>query len=159
MTDQTVTHAAFTLERVYDAAPSRVFHAFTDHDARQRWFFKSDSWALHDHTDGGAAVGARESSRFSPPGSDAQITNDSVYLDIVPNERLIFAYAMTIDGKPISASLATAEFRAEGQGTRLIFTEQGAYLDGPGETGVEGREEGTRLMLEDLGREIDRQTA
>lgn len=157
MTDQTVTHATFTLERVYDASPERVFHAFTDHDARQRWFFKSDSWAVHEHTDDGARIGGRESSRFSPPGSDAQITNDSVYLDIVQNERLIFAYGMTIDGKPISASLATVELRPEGKGTRLCFTEQGAYVDGPGETGVEGREEGTRAMLEDLGKELARQ--
>jgi len=159
MTDSTTTHATFTLERVYDASPERVFHAFTDHDARQRWFFKTDSWALHEHTDGGARIGARESSRFSPPGADVQITNDSIYLDIIPNERLIFAYGMTIEGKPISASLATVELRAEGKGTRLVFTEQGAYLDGSGETGVEGREEGTRAMLEDLGRELERRTA
>ena len=147
-----ITHATFFLERVYDAAPARVFHAFTDPDARRRWFFKTDSWSLHAHSGGELAIGAQESSRFSPPGATVLITNDSIYLDVAPNERLIFAYAMTLGGAPLSSSLATVEFRAEGKGTRLVFTEQGAYLDG----NVAGREEGTREMLESLAAELAR---
>jgi uncharacterized protein YndB with AHSA1/START domain len=147
-----VTHATFCCERVYDAAPARVFHAFTDAEARRRWFFQADAWALHRHSGGETAVGAVESSAFSPPGADMVITNDSVYLDVVENARLVFAYQMTIAGKRISASLATAEFRAEGKGTRLVFTEQGAYFDDPGQ--VAGREEGTRELLEALAAEL-----
>ncbi|WP_425998479.1 SRPBCC domain-containing protein [Caulobacter sp. DWR1-3-2b1] len=147
-----ITHATFFLERVSDAAPARAFHAFTDPDARRRWFFKTDSWSLHAHSGGELAIGAQESSRFSPPGATVLITNDSIYLDVAPNERLIFAYAMTLGGAPLSSSLATVEFRAEGKGTRLVFTEQGAYLDG----NVAGREEGTREMLELLAAELAR---
>ncbi len=147
-----VTHATFCLDRVYDAAPARVYLAFTDPEARKRWFFQADAWALHRHSGGETAVGAAESSAFSPPGADVVITTDSLYLDVVPNERLVFAYQMTVAGKPISASLATAEFRPEGQGTRLVFTEQGAYFDDPGQ--VAGREEGTRELLEALEAEL-----
>jgi len=147
-----ITHATFFLERVYDATPARVFHAFTDPAARLRWFFKADSWTIHAHTGGELAVGAQESSRFSPPGASVLITNDSIYLDVAPNERVIFAYAMTINDAPLSSSLATVEFRPEGKGTRLVFTEQGAYLDG----NVAGREEGTREMLETLAAEVAR---
>jgi uncharacterized protein YndB with AHSA1/START domain len=150
MTD--ITHATFFLERVYDATPARVFHAFTDPAARLRWFFKADSWSIHAHTGGELAIGARESSRFSPPGASVVITNDSIYLDVVENERVIFAYAMTINDAPLSSSLATVEFRPEGRGTRLVFTEQGAYLDG----NVAGREEGTLQMLETLAVEVAR---
>ncbi|MDP1631790.1 MAG: SRPBCC family protein [Caulobacter sp.] len=149
-----VTHATFCLERVYDAPPARVFHAFTDPQARRRWFFKTDSWTLHAHSGGDLAVGAVESSRFSPPGASVLITNDSTYLDIVADARLVFAYAMTLAGAPLSASLATVEIRPEGGGARLIFTEQGAYFDGP--DSVAGREEGTRQMLETLANEIAR---
>lgn len=145
-----ITHATFCLERVYDAAPARVFHAFTDPEARRRWFFKTDSWSLHKHSGGELAIGAQESSLFSPPGASVLITNDSIYLDVVENERLIFAYSMTLGGEPLSSSLATVELRAEGKGTRIVFTEQGAYLDG----NVAGREEGTRLMLESLAADI-----
>lgn len=153
MTDGTVTHATICLDRVYDAPPARVYQAFTDKAARRRWFFQTDHWALHRHSGGETAVGAPESSAFSPPGADVVITNDSLYLDVVPNERLVFAYYMSVAGKPISASLATAEFKPEGKGTRLVFTEQGAYFDDPGQ--VAGREEGTRELLEALAAELE----
>ncbi|MFA7263254.1 MAG: SRPBCC family protein [Caulobacter sp.] len=156
MTDLAVTHATFCVERVYDATPARVFHAFTDREARDRWFFKTDSWTIHAHTGGDLAVGAVESSRFSPPGAAVVITNDSTYLDIVPDRRLIFAYGMTVAGAPISASLATVEFRPEGAGTRLVFTEQGAYFEG--REAVASREEGTVGMLETLADEVARST-
>lgn len=148
-----VTHATICLERVYDAEPARVFRAFTDHDARRRWFFQVDAWTLHRHSGGALGVGEAESSAFSPPGADIVITNDSVYLDVVENERLVFAYHMTIDGKRISVSLATVEFRSEGAGTRIVFTEQGAYFDDPGQ--VAGREEGSRELLEALAAELE----
>ena len=34
----TVTHATFTLERVYPAPPQRVFAAWSDPAAKARWF-------------------------------------------------------------------------------------------------------------------------
>lgn len=147
-----LTHATFCVERVYDAPPARVFHAFTDLEARMRWFFMTDSWSLHAHSGGELGVGKTESSRFSPPGADVIITNDSIYLDVAPNERLIFAYAMTLGGAPLSSSLSAVEFKPEGRGTRLIFTEQGVYLDG----NVEGRIEGTEGLMARLGEEIAR---
>lgn len=150
-----LTHATFCVERVYDAQPARVFHAFTDPDARMRWFFQVHDWSLHEHSGGELGVGKAESSRFSPPGADLMITNDSIYLDVAPNERLIFAYAMTLDGAPLSSSLSTVEFRPEGKGTRLVFTEQGVYLDG----NVSGRIEGTEGLLLALGEDLERESA
>lgn len=147
-----LTHATFCVERLYDAAPARVFHAFTDKAARMRWFFKTDSWTLHAHSGGELGVGKTESSRFSPPGAEVIITNDSVYLDVAPDERLIFAYAMTLGGAPLSSSLSTVEFQAAGRGTRVVFTEQGVYLDG----NVDGRIEGTEQLLVTLGEELGR---
>lgn len=149
-----ITHAAFCLERFYDARPARVFHAFTDPQARMRWFFEADSdtWTLHRHSGGALGIGERESSRFSPRDAPVQITNDTIYLDVAPAERVIFAYAMTLDDAPLSSSLVTVEFRPEGKGTRVMFTEQGAYLDG----NVAGREEGTGWMLDRLADELAR---
>jgi hypothetical protein len=56
---------------------------------------------------------------------------------------------MTREAVPISASLATVEFVAEGEGTRLRFTEQIALLDG-GDTTAD-REAGWRGLLDKLG--------
>jgi uncharacterized protein YndB with AHSA1/START domain len=132
-----VVHASFTIERSYAASPARVFAAFADPAQKRRWFdFR---------------VGGFERSRFRFQGGPP-ITNDSVYQVIQPNERIILAYAMAIDGAPLSGSLLTMEFVPEGTGTRLVFTEQGAYLDG--KDGPINREEGSRELLESLARTL-----
>jgi uncharacterized protein YndB with AHSA1/START domain len=55
-------------------------------------------------------VGGHEFSRFRFGGGD-EITNDTIYQDIVPNHRIVIAYTMTVGGKRISSSLATMEFK------------------------------------------------
>jgi uncharacterized protein YndB with AHSA1/START domain len=155
MTERSVTHATFTIERVYDASPARVFKAFADPAAKRRWFAEGEGWEIEKfETD--FRVGGFERSRFCFRGG-APITNDTVFQNIVPNERIIIAYWMTIDGNPISSSQATMEFRKEVAGTRLVFTEQGAYLDGY--DNVDQREAGTRELLEALDKELKRQAA
>jgi len=71
----------------------------------------------------------------------------------VPERRIIVAYSMTVGGNPISASLATLQFEPDGKGTRLVFTEQGAFLDGYDDAGQ--REEGWRELLEALARAVE----
>lgn len=155
MTQRSVTHATFVIERVYDASPARVFKAFADPAAKRRWFAEGEGWEIEKfETD--FRVGGFERSRFRFQGG-GPITNDTIFQNIVPNERIIIAYWMTIDGNPISASQATMEFRKEGAGTRLVFTEQGAYLDGY--DNVDQREAGMRELLEALEKELTRQQA
>jgi uncharacterized protein YndB with AHSA1/START domain len=38
VTDRSVTHATFVVERSYDAPPARVFAAWADPEAKARWF-------------------------------------------------------------------------------------------------------------------------
>ncbi|MDB5367413.1 MAG: polyketide cyclase [Rhodospirillales bacterium] len=57
----------------------------------------------------------------------------------------------------ISVSLATIEFKGDRAGTRLIFTEQGAFLDDFDKT--EYREEGSRAILEALAKEFEGELA
>ena len=54
----------------------------------------------------------------------------SRYHDIVPEQRIVYAYDLVLDGRLVSVSLATIELHPEGSGTRLVFTEHGAFLDG-----------------------------
>jgi hypothetical protein len=60
---------------------------------------------------------------------------------------------MTLEQTRISVSLATVEFTPLGEnGTHLVFTEQGAFLDGhelPAR-----RSEGMGSLLDALGREL-----
>ena len=57
---------------------------------------------------------------------------------------------MFLDQIRISVSVATAEFRPERDGTRLVFTEQGAFLDG--HELPRQREQGMGGLLDSLGR-------
>lgn len=80
------------------------------------------------------------------------MTFDSLFLDIVPNARIVFAYSMTIGGSPLSSSLATVELSARGPETTLRFTEHTAFLDG--NDGSAARREGSIELLEALAREL-----
>lgn len=146
MTERSVTHATFAIERHYDVAPARVFAAFSDPTIKRRWFLEGEGWEIDEYeTD--FRVGGREYSRFRFRGGP-EITNDTVYQDIVPDQRIIIAYSMAIGGQRISASLQTIELEADGTGTRLTLTEHGAFLDGHDDPA--GREHGTRGLLDAL---------
>jgi len=153
MTERSVVHATFVINRVYDASPARVFKAFSNSEARDRWFVKSEGWPVAEYTYD-FRVGGQERGRFSPDGTMV-VLNETTYWDIVPDQRIISAYAMDIDGNRISVSVATIELKPEGKGTRLTYTEQGAFLDGydiPAQ-----REAGCRDLYEKLAAELERQ--
>ena len=76
------------------------------------------------------------------------------YHDIVPGERIVYAYRMTLDDKPLSSSLASIEIRPEGDGTRLTLTEYGVYFDGFDEKDAAGREHGTNWLMDRLGESL-----
>ena len=61
------------------------------------------------------------------------------------DRRIVYSYSMHIDEKKISVSLATIEFEPSDKGTKLILTEQGAFLDGYDDAG--SRERGTGALL------------
>lgn len=149
MTQPTVFNT-FTIERLYPAAPARVFSALRDPVKKRRWFAEGEGFTIDSYTLD-FQVGGFERTRFRPDGGPP-MTNDCVYLEIVPEERVVFAYAMTIAGEPLSSSLGTMELIVEGNGTRLRYTEQTAYTSG--EDGSAGRREGTEELFESLGREL-----
>jgi uncharacterized protein YndB with AHSA1/START domain len=78
---------------------------------------------------------------------------EAVYQDIVPGERIVYSYDMKMNDERISVSLATVQLEAAEGGTRLTFTEQGAYLDGLDTP--EQREHGTGELLDALGRSVE----
>ena len=150
MTKRSATHATFTLERTYDSPPAKVFNAFADPAIKRRWFVEGEGWEVEEFSPD-FKVGGYERSRFRFRGG-APVRNDTTYHDIVPNERIIMAYTMTVGENRISASLATFEFKPEGAGTKLVLTEQGAFLDGL--DSVEPRKGGWRDLLEALGKAL-----
>jgi len=142
MSDRSATHSTFVIERTYDAAPSRVFAAWADAEAKGRWFGPGEKDHELDFREGG-----RE--RFEAAGGGAVYSYDALYEDIVADQRIVYTYNMLRDGVRISVSVSTVELLADGDGTHLRYTEQGVYLDG--EDTPEQREHGTREVLDKLG--------
>ncbi len=147
MSARSAVHGTFALERVYDAAPARVFKAWADPAIKARWFVAPADW-LQLERSMDFRIGGTERLR-GRKGSGIVSTFDSVYHDIVPDQRIIYSYDMHLDERHISVSLATVELKAEGAGTRVVITEQGAFLDGYDDGG--SRERGTRILLDQLG--------
>jgi uncharacterized protein YndB with AHSA1/START domain len=146
MTDRFVTHATFSLERVYEAPPARVFAAWADPRAKARWFAGPEAEHELDFR-----VGGREAARGHHQDGSV-LTFESTYHDIVPNERVVYASVLYGGETLATVSLTTVEFAAAGDGTRLRLTQQGTFLDGHEEPAW--REQGTEDQLVALGAEL-----
>jgi uncharacterized protein YndB with AHSA1/START domain len=158
VTDHSVIHDTFSIERTYPAAPSRVFAAFASKEAKDAW---------GDDPDVGSAAGDTGATEFDfRPGGrekfgftyqDRAYRYDAIYYDIVPDQRIVYSYEMYADDARISVSVATIEFAKSGDGTALTWTEQGAYLDGiDGADAPALRKEGTAEMLDGLASYLER---
>jgi uncharacterized protein YndB with AHSA1/START domain len=154
MTGRSVEHATFAVERTYEASPARVFAAWADPAAKGRWFGSPDDRAGELELD--FRVGGRELNRGTAPTGQTY-TFEAYYQDIVPDERIVYTYEMQLDDQRISVSLATVELTPLAAGTRLIYTEQGAFLDGLDAPAQ--REQGTGGLLDALGEELLREVA
>lgn len=150
------THSSFTITRAYPTSSEEVFTAFSDPAKKRRWFAEGESFIVEEFKMD-FHVGGAETSRYrvkagTPLKEGTLLGNDTIYLDIVPNKRIILAYSMTLGDQRISASLATIELREHSGQTLLTFTEQGAFLEGA--DGPRIREDGWRQLLERLAKEF-----
>ena len=144
-----VEHATFVLERTYPAPPARVFEAWAVPEAKAQWFGALD-FTLD------FRVGGRETNGGGPDGGPFY-RYEATYRDIVPDARIVYTTEMFIDDRIMSVSVATIELAADGDGTRLVLTEHGAFLDGL-ETAAQ-REHGTGELLDKLGATLTRTPA
>jgi uncharacterized protein YndB with AHSA1/START domain len=160
MTERSVLHDTFTIERTYPATPSRVFAAFASGEAKEAW---GDTGDVEAADSPGASefdfrVGGRE--RFSHKYQGTTYRYDGLYYDIVADQRIVYSYEMYAGDVRISVSVATIEFAKDRDGTALTWTEQGAYLDGiDGPEASSLRQGGTSEMLDGLGAYLHRRAA
>ena len=146
--DHHVTHATFTLERSYSAPPARVFAAWADPAAKARWFTPG-AGSGHELD---FRIGGREVATGGPEGGPL-MTFETLYQDIVPEQRIVYTSTLSAGADLMTVSLTTVEFTpGEGGGTRLVLTEQGAFLDGQEQPAW--REQGTADQLEALAAEL-----
>jgi uncharacterized protein YndB with AHSA1/START domain len=147
MTHRPIAHGSFTIERVYDASPARVFRALSDVEIKARWFIGPEDWNQIkrevDFTVGGVEI---LHGRF---GHGLETLYTARFHAIVPDQRIVWVYDMRLNQTHHSVSLATIEIEPAKGGTRLLFTEQLAFLDGTdGLEGTASRERGTAAHLD-----------
>src|SRR5580704_15292682 len=147
---RSVVHATFCIERTYPSSPAQLFKALTDPAAKAKWFTGGSGYTLL-----ARAMDARPGGREHVKGrleSGVVATFDAVYHDVVADERIVYSYEMHLDDRKISVSLATLEIKRAGTHTRLVMTEQGAFLDGHDDAG--SREHGSNFLLDALGKSL-----
>jgi uncharacterized protein YndB with AHSA1/START domain len=144
-TKMTTNHATFTLEREYPVPPAAVFARWAEPAAKARWFAGGDAEHELDFRVGGVEIaqGARDG---------AVLTFESRYHDIVEDSRIVYASTLRTDDTLATVSLTTVEFVPVEGGTRLVLTEQGAFLDGHEQPSW--REQGTSDQLAALGADL-----
>ena len=145
MTDRGVIHSTFSLERVYQASPARVFAAWADPAAKARWFSPHGPHKLD------FRVGGREVNHARSPGGQ-DMSFESHYHDIVADQRIAYTSTLSVADTVVTVSLTTVELTPEGDSTRLVLTEHGAFLDGHEQP--DWREQGTRGWLDALGADL-----
>lgn len=147
VTERSQTHATFVIERTYPVPVEAVWHALSDNDERDQWFGAGDAFDVQEKTHefrvGGH--GTEEGQWHGGPRSRFI----SVYTDIVDLQRIVFTYDMWVEERHLSTSLTTIVLEPDGDYTRLTYTEQGVHFDGL--DSPEGREEGTKGLLDQLG--------
>jgi uncharacterized protein YndB with AHSA1/START domain len=141
-------HATLIFERDVPAPIGKVFAAFADPAARSEWGAPSDTAVvIYDEADfrEGGQDCFRCGSRANP-----NIHGITRYLDIVADRRVVSSETISVDGRPLCASLKTLELEANGGSTKLTSTTQLASFAGDGM--VRGHETGTNASLDNLVR-------
>src|SRR5262252_3183944 len=97
VTGRCVIHDTFSIERIYPAAPSRVFAAFASEEAKSAW---GDTGGVETPAGAGPSefdfrAGGRE--RFTVTADGSLYRYDALYYDIVAGQRIVYSYEMYAD--------------------------------------------------------------
>lgn len=150
MTGGKISHTSFVIERDLPGSARHAYRFFAERDLKQRWISCHPDWSVPEEIFD-FRVGGLEATRWRTP-EGIEIAFQAVYLDIVPGERIVYAYTMGGAGRRESASLVTVEFRPKGSGTLMVFTEQAAFM-GADEGAM--RRAGTEIGFERLAAVVE----
>ena len=119
MTD--TAHRELVLNRLIDAPPEKLYRAWTEPALLQQWFVPRP-WTIASAELDVRAGGSNLIVMRDPDGN--QYPNRGVYLEVVPNRRLVFTEAFTEAWIPSEKPFMTAavSFEPEGTQTRYVAT-------------------------------------
>ena len=153
-------HGTVSEEIIVVAPVALVWSAFSEPDFRGKWFSLPGERNLRSH-ELDFRVGGEEITRstFNNLENPERLELRARFLDLVPERRISLSSTFTLDDVLRIASVATIEFEATGEGTRVSYLEQyqcfGLVGDGSGDSERGEREGGTRFMLRRLTIALD----
>ena len=108
---------SLTFERRLNAAPAKVYAAWTDPEKIARWFGPSQVKDGTVQAEIDLRVGGRYRISFNAKGTYNEV--GGVYREVVPNQRLVFSWAW--HSTPERESLVTVTLKPDGAGTLLTL--------------------------------------
>lgn len=111
-----LVHDTFKLERIFAASPGQIFAAYADSEARSEWGPPRTDEMRYSRSE--FRVGGIDEFRCGPAG-DLRICGRAVYLDIVENERIVFAETVSTGGRLLAHSLVSWSFEQIERATRV----------------------------------------
>ena len=110
-----ITKPSLTIKRRFNAAPDKVFSAWTDPEKVKRWMGPGAVQVLSAESD--ARSGGRYRWVMQTPAGEVHDVS-GVYREVIANEKLVFTWAWK--STPERESLVTLTFKPDGDGT--LFT-------------------------------------
>jgi uncharacterized protein YndB with AHSA1/START domain len=111
---------SLTLKRRFDAAPEKVFSAWTDPKKLARWFCPLACDPVLAETD--ARVGGRYRIVVRGRSDGEEHDVSGTFREVVPNRKLVFTWAWRTT--PERESVVTVELARDGDGTLLTLTHE-----------------------------------
>jgi uncharacterized protein YndB with AHSA1/START domain len=113
-----VTRPSLTFKRRLNAAPAKVYAAWTDPEKITRWFGRSDAKPGSMQAVIDARIGGRFRVNFNTEDGEYYQVG-GVYREVVPDQRLVFSWAWY--STPERESLVTVSLQPDGDGTLLTL--------------------------------------
>jgi uncharacterized protein YndB with AHSA1/START domain len=105
--------------RIINAPPEKVFQAWTKPELLQQWFAPKPWTASNVQTDVRPG-GSNSMTMKSPEGQE--FPSSGVYLEVVPNQKLVFTDAYTKAWEPSQKPFMTVTLTFEDQGGKTKYT-------------------------------------
>src|SRR5262249_55746227 len=147
MNEPSVVHDTVVVRRRYAATPARVYRAWTDPAELERWYVPGDERWSAEIVEHDFRVGGGKRIRFG--SAEECFTEDSHYVDIVPDRRICYAMTIARGDTRLTVWMVTVELIPQtAEACEVRVTDQLAILDG-GDT-ARDRERGWGETLDKL---------
>ncbi|MFA6265438.1 MAG: SRPBCC domain-containing protein [Pseudolabrys sp.] len=113
------TAPSLTIKRRFNAAPEKVFSAWTDAEKMKGWMGPGEIFAKHTESDPRVG-GCYRIIMQAPSGEEFDVSG--VFREVIANEKLVYTWGATLT--PENETLITVTFKRDGDGTLLTLTHE-----------------------------------